>query len=331
MESKRVNFMNFKMKYVLCLYLVAFLTVTGCAEKPNDAEADISSLALLFGSVAVANNSFFPAEMESVSPSHKDRFRSAYTEAGEHYNSNQCQSGGILRLEKVVPLDKITVTAVFKEDISEGTLVIKKGGVPINGTVTRPNARTIRFVSDSPGDLYQKYHASTTGVKLALDEKKISDSSWFFHYDLNGDRGDNPNKITIRCSEISGTNVCNFEAKYHLGRLDQGEVSPQVVFNEAVPYFRTDVGVQGNELGAVTLWSYEVCETGSAGIPAKPAGTFLFAKMTGQVPWEIPRNVVEANPFYVGAMTQTFRNVFNQSYSHAIYPEELPTIQAIQQ
>ncbi|MBM9500292.1 hypothetical protein JWG44_08530 [Leptospira sp. 201903071] len=324
--------MNFKIKYFLCLSTTVFLAATGCAEKPNEAaEADMSGLALLFGNTIAANVSFFPAEMQSVSPEDKGKFKSAYTESGIHYSSNQCQSGGTFTLEKVTPLDRIRVSAVFKEDISEGTLVIKKSGVPIDGVVDRPDLRTIRFVSNSPGDLYQKYQVTTTGVKLALDDKPVLDAFWSFQYDLNGERGTTPSRIGITCSETNGTNVCNFVAKYHLGRMDKGNITPQSLFEQAVPYFRTDVGVQGFDGQFITVWSYEVCETTSAGIPAKPAGTFLFAKMTGPVPWEIPRTVVEANPFYVGSMTQSFRNVLNQTYFHAIYPEELPTVQATQQ
>ncbi|TGK39229.1 hypothetical protein EHQ12_00790 [Leptospira gomenensis] len=304
-----------------------------CSSKSpsNEMDATTSTFALLFGSSVSQNSSFFPAEIQSVSPEHNGRFASSYTEAGVHYTFPQCQSAGVFSLEKVVPQDVFVAEAVFKENISSGTISVTKLGIPVAGSVTQPDAKTLRFVSDLPGDLYQKYRVVTSDVKLALDGKPVLDATWFFYYDLNGDRGASPNRVGLTCSDASGTNVCNFESTYQLGRLNDGTVNPQSVFDFNVDNFRTDVGIQGSGGGFIYVWSYELCESETAGIPPKASGEFLFGKMTGTVPWEIPRAVVEANDFYVGSMTQFFRNVVGQRYDHSIHFEEAPPVTAAQQ
>ncbi|MDV6236689.1 hypothetical protein CH379_013745 [Leptospira ellisii] len=322
-----------KFRFTLVFLVSIFWTAVACSPKSSSDEKDTttSAYALLFGNSVSQNSSFFPAEMQSVSPVHNGRFPSSYTEAGVHYTFPQCQSDGVFSLEKVVPQDPFVVEAVFKENISSGTINVTKLGVPVTGSVTQPDAKTLRFVSDVPGDLYQRYQVVTSGVKLVLDDKPVLDATWYFYYDLNGDRGTSPNRVALTCSDASGTNVCNFESTYQFGRVNNGTANPQSVFDATVDNFSTDVGIQGSDGSFIYLWSYELCESEAAGIPPKAPGEFLFGKMTGVVPWEIPRAVVEANDFYVGAMGQFFRNVVGQRYDHSIYFEEAPPVIATQQ
>ncbi|XDD49368.1 hypothetical protein AB3N59_13250 [Leptospira sp. WS92.C1] len=312
--------------------LILALCQIGCRPEKNSTLSD--NIPLLIGQVLITNSldfSFLPEEVLSVSPEHKGKSRSAYVEDGVHFQSNACQFDGVFQLERIVPSDPITISIVYKEDISSGTIeLLKNALIPISGTVTRPNARTIQYVSDQIGDLYAPYRVNVRNVSKTASGESIQDATWTFHYDLSGVRGDKPSEIVVNCQETGGVNECAYVSKFALGAYPKfgtpasQVASPQSTFAQPMTNFESHFGLQRNDADSMTLWMYERCEIedGSANIPAVPAGKFLFAKIEGVGVFDIPRSVIEGNQLYTGSILQSFQNQSGERFGEVIYPEE---------
>ncbi|TGM61610.1 hypothetical protein [Leptospira adleri] len=274
------------------------------------------------------NGSVIPQEVQSYSPSHRGKFRSAYNEEGIHFQSNDCQSNGTLQLERIAVLDPIEINIEYKESISTGSILLQNSSqVTIPGTISYPNSKTIRFVSTQTGELYSSYKVTVQNVTKTSSGAAIQDATWTFQYDLDGVRGTAPNKIVVDCQSVGGANQCDYDSKFGIGVVSS-LVKPQAVFSQIANNFNVYFGLQSSDANGITLWLYEACkiENGTANIAAIPHGKFLFARMIGTGSFAIPHELIEQNALYTGSVYQYYKNTSGIEFGQALYPENIQLI-----
>ncbi|TGK19699.1 hypothetical protein [Leptospira stimsonii] len=322
------------MQYILSSKLrifFLFLFLIQCGTENQKKENDSALLALgpaFSSSNPNQNDSVIPQEVQSISPAHRGKFRSAYTEEGIHFQSNSCQSNGTFQLERISVSDPIEINIVYKEAISSGTISLQNSSqVPVPGTITYPDSKSIRFISTSKGELYSKYKVIVQNVTKSSNGASIQDATWTFQYDLDGDRGNTPNQITVDCQENGGVNQCAYVSKFGIGVVSS-LTSPQAIFAQTTNNYESYFGLQSSDANGITLWLYEVCkiEDGTANITPLATGKFLFAKMTGIGAFSIPRALIEQNELYTGSVYQYYKNSNGIEFGQPLYPENIQLI-----
>ncbi|WP_147456654.1 hypothetical protein [Leptospira stimsonii] len=324
------------MQYILSsklriFFLFFFLIQCGTENQKKENDAALLALGPAFSSSNPNLNqddSVIPQEVQSISPAHRGKFRSAYTEEGIHFQSNNCQSNGTFQLERISVSDPIEINIVYKEAISSGTILLQNSSqVPVPGTISYPDSKSIRFVSTSKGELYSKYKVIVQNVTKATNGSSIQNATWTFQYDLNGDRGNTPNQITVDCQENGGFNQCAYVSKFGIG-LVSSLASPQSIFAQTTNDYESYFGLQSSDANGIVLWLYEVCkiEDETANITPLATGKFLFAKMTGIGDFSIPRALIEQNELYTGAVYQYYKNSNGAQFGQPLYPENIQLI-----
>ncbi|TGL93073.1 hypothetical protein EHQ76_18580 [Leptospira barantonii] len=161
-----------------------------------------------------------PIGIDSVTPANAATFSLDWTDLGTKTFNGACTyigdnfGTGNIRIQKILPSTKLVLEVRFSQNVNpNGTLELYKQGNSIPGTVSFPNARTVKFESQDPGEFgfLFPYSANASGFVRATDGVEIPSVQWKFRTNFSGAKNAS-SSLTEDCAVINDKNRCNVKA-----------------------------------------------------------------------------------------------------------------------